>query len=165
MTRIMQMEREKNASTFTALSKFCNLYLMLTLRNFAGLHLLICFISLVNGKTTAAAVSVRKHLSCNWNPEPLDVALLLALACLYTRHIKQGKTSTWIVSTKLCICVWQAMKLLNFFHPYPFKIFFSLSYCLLHSLWPILDLILTSSRPRLFFPCVLYRVKIVLDIK
>lgn len=84
---------------------------------------------------------------------------------LLTRHIKQGKTSTWIVSTKLCICVWQAMKLLNFFHPYPFKIFFSLSYCLLHSLWPILDLILTSSRPRLFFPCVLYRVKIVLDIK
>lgn len=51
----MQMEREKNTSTFTALSKFCNLYLMLTFRIFAGLHLLKCFISLVNGKTTAAA--------------------------------------------------------------------------------------------------------------
>lgn len=48
------MEREKNASTFTALSKFYNLYRMLTLRTLAVLHIVRCLIKLVNGKTTVA---------------------------------------------------------------------------------------------------------------
>lgn len=39
MAKIMQMEREKNANTFTAPHKFSHLYWMLTLRTFAGLHL------------------------------------------------------------------------------------------------------------------------------
>lgn len=39
MTKIMQIKREKNANTFTALHKFSNLYWILTLRTFTGLHL------------------------------------------------------------------------------------------------------------------------------
>lgn len=58
MTRIMQMEREKKASTFTVLSKFCDLYWMFRLRIFASLHLVRRFINLVNGKTTAATPSM-----------------------------------------------------------------------------------------------------------
>lgn len=50
----------------------------------------------------------------------------------------------------LCMSVWQVMKLLHVFTPILSVFFSSLPCCLLHSLWPILDLILTSSRERLF---------------
>lgn len=112
-------------------------------------------------KNCSCTVHVRKYLSHSCSPEPLDQHITFTCTTLFTywlemkllvRDIKQSKTSTLFAATKTRACqCGRSWKYYTFFISILSIFFFSLPCCLVHSLWPIFNLILTSSRET-FFP-------------
>ena len=144
VSRIMKLEREKNASIFTALSKFCNLYQMLTQTAFAGLHLVRCFINIANGKTavTTQCTEGNTFLAAGiqnlWTD--MEHFYLHQLVYILTQNepscqAHKTRQNFYMISKyqDLCVCV-SRHGTIKIFHPYSFNFFFSLPRCLLHSL-------------------------------